>query len=173
MSYWFLKNPIQAIFIVWMFFYAMMGIHELGHILLAWTTGGIVTKVVWIPWAISRTDVNPNPSPLLVAWGGAIVGTLLPLTVYGILEAIKSGPRVLVGFFAAFCCLANGLYLGLGWVDQVGDCRELLAYGASVQQLAGFGAILFLIGLGLLDHMDRHLISKRNSNQIQPKRSEE
>jgi len=45
---------------------AMQIIHEAGHVLAAWVTGGTVTAVVLHPLAISRTDVAPNPSPLTV-----------------------------------------------------------------------------------------------------------
>ena len=51
----------------------MEAVHELGHVLAAWATGGLVTDVVLHPLTISRTDVRPNPRPLAVAWGGAVV----------------------------------------------------------------------------------------------------
>ena len=31
------------------------------------------------PFTISRTDVSPNPHPLVVAWGGPLVGVGLPI----------------------------------------------------------------------------------------------
>src|SRR5208337_624939 len=53
---------------------AMMAVHELGHVVAAVATGGKVEKVVLHPLMISRTDVSPNPSPLIVVWAGPIVG---------------------------------------------------------------------------------------------------
>ncbi len=49
---------------------AMQAVHELGHVLGAVATGGRVTEVVLHPCTISRTDVHPNPHPLLVVWPG-------------------------------------------------------------------------------------------------------
>ena len=40
---------------------AMMGIHEVGHVLGAWAGGGRVERVVWHPLLFSRTDVRPDP----------------------------------------------------------------------------------------------------------------
>ena len=68
---------------------AMMDVHELGHVVGAVATGGRVEKVVLDPLTISRTDVLPNPNPLLVVWAGPIVGVLLPL---GLLLP-RNGPR--------------------------------------------------------------------------------
>jgi len=39
----------------------MQALHETGHVLGAWLTGGQVVKLVLNPLAISRTDVSPNP----------------------------------------------------------------------------------------------------------------
>ena len=52
----------------------MQAVHEFGHVVAAWATGGAVTKVVLHPSALSRTDVEPNPQPLAVAWGGPLIG---------------------------------------------------------------------------------------------------
>jgi hypothetical protein len=48
----------------------MQAVHELGHVLAAWATGGTVRKVVLLPWAFSQTQLAANPEPLVVAWGG-------------------------------------------------------------------------------------------------------
>ena len=55
--------------------------HEFGHALGAWLTGGRVERIVLYPFAISRTDVKPNPRPLVVAWMGPLVGATLPLVL--------------------------------------------------------------------------------------------
>jgi hypothetical protein len=57
----------------------MQVVHEFGHVLHAWASGGIVVRVVLHPLEISRTDVSPNPRPQFVAWGGAAWGSLIPL----------------------------------------------------------------------------------------------
>jgi hypothetical protein len=61
---------------------AMQAVHELGHFLGAVATGERVERVVLHPLTISRTDVSPNPFPLLVIWAGPVVGVLLPLGLF-------------------------------------------------------------------------------------------
>ncbi len=151
---WCRKNLIQAILIVWMFFYAMMGVHELGHILAAWMTGVTVTSVVWSPWSISRTDIQPNPSPLVVAWAGPIFGAILPVVIDLMLQLIIRKLLPLSGSFAAFCLLTNGLYIGIGSFDHVGDCRELLANGAQLWHLWAFGLFFTTAGIWRLHQVD-------------------
>ena len=48
--------------------FAMMAVHELGHVVGALVTGGSIERMVLYPLAISRTDVSPNPHPAIVVW---------------------------------------------------------------------------------------------------------
>ena len=126
--------------------FGMMAVHEAGHVLGAWATGGTVTQVVLHPLAISRTDVEPNPNPLLVAWFGPIVGTVLPVALWSVLHALRSPATFFVRFFTGFCAVANGLYLGIGSFDRIGDAGDLLRSGASLWHLWMFGAFSTLAG---------------------------
>ena len=56
----------------------MMLVHECGHMLAAMLSGGTVTRVVFHLLAFSRTDIDPNPHPLVVAWCGPLLGAFLP-----------------------------------------------------------------------------------------------
>src|SRR6266446_7056688 len=56
----------------------MMVVHEFGHVLFAWLSKGAVARVVLSPLEFSRTELQKNPHPLFVAWGGALVGVSLP-----------------------------------------------------------------------------------------------
>ncbi len=56
--------------------FGMMAVHESGHVLAAWATGGTVAKVVLHPLTISRTDLADNPQPLPVVWGGPGFGVM-------------------------------------------------------------------------------------------------
>ncbi|MAT13882.1 MAG: hypothetical protein CMJ46_01270 [Planctomyces sp.] len=134
----------------------MMIVHESGHIVLAWMTGGTVEKVVLHPLAISRTDVSPNPRPLAVVWGGPVMGVLVPLASWGIASWSVPGIAYLLRFFAGFCLVANGLYLGIAPLDAVGDSRELLRLGASIWSLVLFGAISTGAGFLLWNRQGEH-----------------
>src|SRR5208282_6187597 len=87
---------------------AMMAVHELGHVVGAVATGGRVERVVLHPLTISRTDVSPNPHPLMVVWAGPSVGVLLPLAFLSAAKLSKLTWTYLAQFFAGFCLIANG-----------------------------------------------------------------
>jgi hypothetical protein len=134
----------------------MQAVHEFGHVSGAWVSGGRVAKVVLYPLTISRTDLAENPYPLVVVWAGPVVGVLLPLGFWGIAAAIKSRIAFLLRFFAGFCLLANGLYIGTGSFGRVGDCGEMLRHGSHAWQLWLFGAVSAPIGLWLWHGQGRH-----------------
>ncbi len=128
---------------------AMQAVHELGHVLGAYATGGTVVRVVLHPLTISRTDVHPNPHPLLVTWAGPAVGALLPLLVYLAALALRVPGRFLFRFFAGFCLVANGAYIGVGSVGGIADAANLMRHGAPQWQLVLFGVAAVALGLAL------------------------
>jgi hypothetical protein len=133
----------------------MQAVHESGHVVGGWLTGGRVERVVLHPLTISRTDPAENPQPLVVAWAGPIAGVVVPLLVWG-LAPVFCGPRDgfarlrwFLRFFSGFCLLANGLYIGLGSFGQVGDCRDMLNHGSQPWHLWLFGVVTAPLGLYL------------------------
>ncbi|HUG90089.1 MAG TPA: hypothetical protein VML55_04595 [Planctomycetaceae bacterium] len=135
---------VSAVLVSWP---AMMAVHESGHVLHAWISGGRVERVVLHPLAISRTDVNPNPHPHFVAWGGAVWGCLLPAALWGVVELARLRVARLFRFFAGFCLIANGAYLGSGVVYAVGDAADLLRLGTPRWVLGTFGLAALATGL--------------------------
>ena len=127
---------------------AFMATHELGHIVAGFLTGGSVNKVVIHPFAISRTDVSPNPNPLAVVWAGPIIGTLLPLLIWQTFLRLKLPADSLPRFFAGFCLIANGAYISIGAFDHVGDAGDMIKNGSPMWLLWIFGA--FTIPTGFL-----------------------
>lgn len=135
---------------------AMLAVHELGHVVGAIVTGGVVRKVVLHPLAISRTDVEPNPLPLVVAWAGPLVGVLLPLVVWGLFAAGRIRGTYLLRFFAGGCLIANGLYLGVGSFAGIGDAGDLVRHGAPLWSLWLFGILTVPLGLMLWHQQGEH-----------------
>jgi hypothetical protein len=135
-------------FIPWCWL-AMMAVHEGGHVVAACITGATIERVVLHPLAISRTDLGDNPNPLLVSWAGALVGSVMPLMAWALAMwcAMKWSP--MVRFFAGFCLVANGVYLGFGAWTGDGDAGDLLAAGAASWQLMSFGVFATALGLRL------------------------
>lgn len=128
---------------------AMQVMHELGHVLGAVTSGGQVTKVVLHPCTISRTDVYPNPRPLVVVWAGPIVGVLFPLLVFLLARLFHCPGVFLFRFFAGFCLIANGFYIGLGFFQGLGDAGDMLRWGSSQWQIFLFTILTVPLGLYL------------------------
>ena len=114
---------------------ATQAVHELGHVSAAWLTGGSVSRVVLHPLTISRTDLVNNPHPLVVAWAGPALGVALPCLVWGVATWAGFPSAFLWRFFAGCCCVANGLYIGIGSFGRVGDAGDMLRHGSSPWQL--------------------------------------
>lgn len=157
---------VAVVYVSWL---AMQAVHELGHVLAAWLTGGTVVRVVLHPLTISRTDVSPNAAPLAVAWAGPLVGVAIPLLLALAFRLRRLSPafdqstpmrttrrRLLADFFAGFCLVANGAYIGIGSFDHVGDAGDLLRNGSPQWLLIAFGLASATTGLYFW-----HLASKR------------
>lgn len=136
--------------------FGMQAIHEAGHVLGAWLTSGRVARVVLNPLTISRTDLAENPRPLVVVWAGPVVGVLAPLVIWGVAAAARALWAFVLRFFAGFCLLANGLYIGLGSFEGVGDCGEMLRHGSKMWHLWIFGALTAPAGLWLWHRQGPH-----------------
>ena len=135
---------------------AMMAVHELGHLTSAVATGGTVERVVLHPLTISRTDVSPNPHPLFVAWGGPILGILLPLALLAVFKAARLKWAYLPQFFAGFCLIANGAYIGAGSFSKAGDAGDMLRHGSPTWSLWLFGVVTLPLGLYLWNGLGPH-----------------
>jgi len=125
---------------------AMQVVHELGHVMHAWASGGAVVRVYLHPLNISRTDVAMNSHPLFVAWGGVIWGCALPLVLFGLVRWLRPAEAYLPAFFAGFCLISNGAYLAAGSWAEVGDAGDLIRHGSPQWLLVAFG--LPACGLG-------------------------
>jgi hypothetical protein len=127
----------------------MQAVHEFGHVIGAWLTGGQVARVVLNPLTISRTDLAKNPHPLIVVWAGPLLGVGIPLAVWIAADRLPVPGWYVLRFFAGFCLVANGGYLAAGSIDRVGDCGDLLRYGTPIWLLWLFGAVTVPAGIAL------------------------
>jgi len=128
---------------------AFMIVHEFGHVMAAWVTGGSVNRVVLHPLQISWTSFSRNPHPQIVAWGGPIVGSLLPVLFLTMAGLFRFPGVYLFRFFAGFCLIANGLYLLVDSFGRGGDGGTLIRSGALQWQLLLFGIVGTPIGFWL------------------------
>jgi hypothetical protein len=135
----------------------MMVVHEMGHVLGAALTGGRVARVILHPLSFSRTDLATNPRPLVVAWAGPVLGSLIPLVPLAI-PGLRCGRLApLFRAFAGFCLIANGAYIGAGIVEPVGDAADLVRFGAPKWSLLLFGLAAVAVGLVLWNGLGRSL----------------
>jgi hypothetical protein len=145
---------------------AMQAVHEFGHVLHARSSEGRVVRVVLHPLVISRTDVDPNPHPQFVAWGGPIWGAIMPLAAFGVVRAAGWSRAWLARFFAGYCLVANGAYLLGGSFFPVGDAEVLLREGASRAALAGAGLVGLVSGFVLWSGLGSHFGLGQSDPQI-------
>jgi hypothetical protein len=127
----------------------MQAIHEFGHVLGAWCSGGTVQRVFLNPRAFSRTDLWVNPHPLVVSWCGPVLGAILPLCGWGASVLMTGRWAFWMRFFSGFCLIANGAYLGGGGLLSAGDAGDLLRQGAPLWQLELFALAAIVAGVSL------------------------
>lgn len=144
-----LQQLMFAVAVVLTCWLGMMAVHELGHMIGAILTGGKITCVVLHPLSISRTDVFPNPNPVVVVWSGPVLGCLIPIMLLLVTKSAGLLQRSLSEFFAGTCLIANGAYLLFGSFDQVGDCKQMLQTGSPLWLLIAFGVITIPAGFAL------------------------
>jgi hypothetical protein len=143
---------IVAAYPAWLAFEA---VHEAGHVLHAWLSGGHVVLVDLPLLGFSRTDVSPNPYPLFVAAGGVAWGSLIPLVIWAVHPRHWSTSSRVCQFYAGLCAIGNGAYLAIGWIDRTGDAGDLMKHGAPVVVIAGAGTLLLATGLWMWHDLGR------------------
>lgn len=121
-------------------------VHELGHVIAAVSSGATVERVVMLP--ISRTDTAGVDHPLFVHGSGPMFGAAFPVLLWLIARLIFPKIAYLFRFFAGFCLIANGAYVGCDF-SNLGptDAGLLIEHGASRAALVVFGLICVPCGL--------------------------
>jgi hypothetical protein len=147
---------------------AMQAVHEFGHVVGAWLSGGEVAEVVLHPATISHTRLSANPHPLFVAWMGPVVGVALPVLTLLVARVCSITSRYLFQFFAAWCLVANGAYIAFGSLERVGDAGDMMRHGAPPLLLWLFGAITIPSGLWLWHGLGPHFGLGKRSGQVDP-----
>jgi hypothetical protein len=132
-------------------------VHESGHVAVTLLLGGTVEHVILHPLTISQTVRSGSRSPLCDCWAGPLLGAALPAAAWLAARRWCPGSAAELRLFAGFCLLANGVYLGLGWIDRIGDAGEILDDGGSLWSLILFGLVAIACGLWFIDGGQRTL----------------
>ncbi len=130
----------------------MTWVHECGHVLGCLISGGRIDHVVLAPWCFSRTDPAFDPHPLITVWSGPLFGSLFPLTLSLCVYNIS-----LLRLLAAFCLLANGLYIFFASFTPLADASVMLKNGSPHWTLWIFGLSAFAASLPLFHSLGPRL----------------
>jgi hypothetical protein len=152
-------SGFQVLLIVSAFGFSWLGmqaVHELGHVIGAALTGGTVTRVTLHPFVVSETHVKLCPDPLVMKWCGPIIGVILPLLAMLAAKLLRCPGYYLFRFFAGFCLLVNGVYIGMGSFENVADAGDLMDYGAPQWTLILFGLAASSLGLYVWNGLGPH-----------------
>jgi len=120
-------------------------LHEFGHALGHWLSGGSVTAIVMLAPLPAGYVKGAGGVHFMSVWGGVTFGSLV--TLAPLLTARCLSPRSPVRFAAlmaaAFCLGHNALYLFVGSIAPFADASNMIGLGASRW-------LLFLLSLPLL-----------------------
>ena len=151
-------QPHRAVFLLLFLtacWFGMLAVHELGHVLAAWSSGTRVEQIVLFP--ISQTVVTDVEHPLFVYGAGAVFGTAFPVLLWLTVRLFRWLTAYLFRFFAGFCLVANGAYIGCDFsVAGPTDAGLLIEHGTSRLVLILFGILCMSSGLFLWHGQSRH-----------------
>jgi hypothetical protein len=133
----------------------MMATHELGHVVHAVASGGKVIDVSLPLIGFSQTIVHPNPREHFVVWGGPVWGAALPCLACAVVRVVRTRMPALLRFFAGFCLVANGVYVGVGWVWRAGDTGDMIRLGTPPWVMVAFGVACVVAGFGVWHALGR------------------
>lgn len=140
------RVSIVAISTLIAWWWLMMAIHELGHVLGSLLSGATVEAVVLWPWSISETVRSGSHTPLVDTWAGPIFDMIMPALIWITCRRLPS-LAAWVGGWAGFCLVANGVYLAAGWIESAGDAADLVHLGMPVWSLVTVGTTSVSLGL--------------------------
>jgi hypothetical protein len=145
--------------------FGMQAVHELGHVFAAWCSGAMVERVVLLP--ISRTDTAQVESPLFVCGAGAVFGAVFPVLLWLFASGLRWKTVYLFRFFAGFCLVANGAYIGCDFfIVGPTDAGMLIEHGANRLILVLFGVLCVSGGLFLWHGQSRFFFAERSTGKI-------
>ena len=111
--------------------YAMMLVHEFGHMIHAWVSGGVVSHLEFGLFEFSRTDFSHNPHPLFVAWGGRDLGLPDPAgTRRRVRQAGRFSPDGQPGSSLASASSPTAFIWERAWTLMAGDAGDLIRHDA-------------------------------------------
>jgi len=130
-------------------FNAAHAIHELGHALAMWATGGSVTHVVLQPFSWSKIFYGaPSAFPLLVEWAGAVFASVCGLLLLWVIRPWRGVWTVPLAMTGLCTLVVNGIYLTVdGLLLAGGDATHIILHGTPRFFVVLAGVCLIVLGL--------------------------
>ena len=123
-----------------------MFLHEMGHIISGWLSGGEFRYIDVYPFHFSTTILQPNPHPALVTWSGLLLGWTLPLLTIPLWKIEWAAIGATLQSWSAYCWLAFGAYLALAAGESLSDTGQLLTEGWPLAVLIAVGLTVAIFG---------------------------
>ena len=127
-------------------------LHELGHAVAMWTTGGIVDRITITPFSWSYTYYGSTPKyPQFTTWSGALLGSLFGLIILFIIRN-KPTPYSVPFLYLGIAPMLHGggYYLLDTFVTKRGDAASLIRSGVPISVVLAVGFFLAVIGIFFL-----------------------
>ncbi len=112
-------------------FNASHAIHELGHDLATWATGGCVTGIRLHPFSWSKIFYEePLASLLLVEWAGVVFASACGLLLLALIRRWQGAWTVPLAMTGLCTLVVNGLYLTIDCLSLAGgDATSIVSHG--------------------------------------------
>jgi len=150
----YLRVPLFFLFLIACWF-GGQAVHEVGHVLAAWSSGANVDAVIMFP--ISQTLTSNVQYPLFVIGAGPVFGGAFPVLLWGIAYWCRWKFAFVLRSFAALCLMGNGGYIGMDFSTAgAWDGRLLIDSGAPRWTLVTFGLVYFIAGMFLWRGQSKH-----------------
>lgn len=145
------RDVVSAVWLFglsWISLPAIAGVHEAGHVLAAWATGGRVLAISVDPFlAQSFVDIRPDPSPRITYAGGVVAVMAVGLMAWMAAYRAAGEAAVALRGFTAYALASSGLYLGVGALLGSGDAADLAGLGIPKWQLVVGGSTLIVLSI--------------------------
>jgi len=162
-----LKSTLLLLWSLAFGYNASKTLHELGHAIAYWITGGTVEGIIIHPFSWSYCiPSSVSEYPNFTTWGGVVFGTIMGLMLVALVWRWR-GPYVMLAFMTGVvACLHNGFYLIFDCLaESHGDSMILISGGTPKAVVIVVGLLMFGTGF-ILAGMCLRLIGIRSSDGI-------
>ena len=126
-----------------------IGLHELGHAIVARLTGGRVLQVNLHPFGTSSVEIDPDPFPIATLAGGILLGPALASSAAALAWRSRRSPALHVHMTAVASLGTTGTYLAVGSLAGMGDAGDLIGLGVPAAALLATGLLALSASMGL------------------------